>query len=371
MKVTFLLLFLWATISHAQITGKITTTTGEELPYVNVILYKSVDTSIVSGTFSDNNGLFSLNMPSDGSYTVGLRSLGFQSFYSKPIEILVNQKNQNMGELTMREASNELNELVVTSKKDFIQQTSTDKVINVQNSIMTKGSSTLQILERLPGVIIDKRNNNLSLNGQNGVVILINGRTTPLSSSEILTMLNSMNGDNIHKIELITSPTAEYDAQGNALINIVLKRNDKNGTNLNLSTSAGYGYREKAATTLNFTHFHNKTNYFMAYSFLHDVGKSSWQAKAFVDIPAAGGYYYSDFYSGMYQNNNAHNLSTGFDHQLNSKTQYGANLNFIYANTNPSVKNDALYDFKTSDLFYMKSISTADNIWKICFHRLF
>jgi iron complex outermembrane recepter protein len=371
-KMTLAATFLAYSI-QAQITGKITNKVGEVLPFVNVVLYKAVDTSIISGAFSDENGLFSLKTPSDtygtsrdnreGGIVVGFSSIGFASIFSK--HIFEQNENVDLGTIVLLEETNTLDEMVVREKKNFIQNTPTGKVINVQNSLMTKGSSALQILERLPGVIIDRRNNSLSLNGQNGVSILINGKTVRLSLNEIVAMLNGMTGDNIEKIELITSPTAQYDAEGGAgLINILLKKNENEGTNLNVSSTLGYGYREKGAASFSLTHGRKKANYYASYSFLHDRNKTSWQADAKVDIPAIGGYYKSDYFSTTFEKKQSHNLSMGFDFKPNPKTLWGGNMNYMNANTNPTVENDGIYDFKTANYLRLKSVSTGENQWQ-------
>jgi biopolymer transport protein ExbD len=89
-------------------------------------------------------------------------------------------------------------------------------VINVQSSITSAGSTALDVLERSPGVVVDRQNNILSMNGKQGVMVMLNGRLTRLPLDAVMQILSGMQAGNIEKIELITSPPAKYDAEGNA-----------------------------------------------------------------------------------------------------------------------------------------------------------
>ena len=354
---------LMATTTYGQITGKIINKTNEAIPFVNVVLYQANDTTIVKGTNADEKGMFSLSSTKEGVFLIGISSVGYQSMFTKPITIAIQNEAVDIGVLQMADNVNALTEVVVSAKKDLIQTTPVGQVINVQSSIMTKGSSALQVLERLPGVIIDYRNNSFSLNGQSGVAVMINGRTVRLSLTEVMAMLNGMNADNIDKIEIITSPTAQYDAEGGAgLINIVLKKNEYEGTKLNFSSTLGYGFREKASTSINVSHGTKNSNYYASYSMLHDGAKSSWQAYGALNFPTLGGAYTCSFYSATVNLKNSHNLSLGFDHKLNPKTLVGGSVTYLNSTTKPNVQSDGFYDFQSGNYFAMKINSLGNNL---------
>ncbi|MDR6562779.1 MULTISPECIES: TonB-dependent receptor domain-containing protein [unclassified Arcicella] len=366
MKTNALLLIIAisiATTSYGQITGKIINKTNEAIPFVNVVLYQASDTLILKGTYTDEKGVFSLPLVKEGVFLIGVSSVGYQSMITKPITVSLQNEALDIGVLQMVENINTLNEVVVSTKKNLIQTTPVGQVINVQSSLMTKGSSALQVLERLPGVIIDYRNNSFSLNGQSGVAVMINGRTVRLSLTEVMAMLNGMNADNIDKIEIITSPTAQYDAEGGAgLINIVLKKNEYEGTKLSFSSTLGYGFGEKAAASINLSHGTKNSNYYASYSMLHDEAKSSWQAYGALNFPALGGAYTSGFYSATINLKNSHNLSLGFDHRLNPKTLVGGSITYLHSTTKPNVQSDGFYDFQSGNYFAMKINSLGNNL---------
>jgi iron complex outermembrane recepter protein len=363
--ISFTTLLFFSSYSIAQITGTVISQKKERISSVNVVLYKSVDSIAVMGTSTDEKGFFSMAIPVNGKYFVAFSSIGYQQYNSISFIITKEIKTFDLGEQILSEEAKSLNDVLVSSRKKLIQNTPLGTTVNVQSSLMTKGSSALQVLERLPGVIIDRRNNNLSLNGQSGIAVLINGRQVRLSVNELIAMLNGMSGDNIQKIELITSPTAKYDAEGGAgLINIVLKKNENEGTSLNVASTLGYGWGEKASTALSLTHGRKKINYYTTYSYLHDHSKSSWQAIGNVDMPFAGGNFYTDFFSTTKELKNTHNLLFGFDYRPNSKNFLGVNINYMNSNSKPVVNNNAVYDFTSGNYFRLLSVSNGKNVWQ-------
>jgi len=225
--------------------------------------------------------------------------------------------------------TNQLRAIIVRGAKPLFQQQINGTVVNVGNSILTKGSSVLEVLERSPGVVIDRRSNAISLNGKNGVLVLIDGKQLRMSMDQLVDLLNSMPADNIEKIELLTSPPANYDADGNAgIINIVLKKNRKTGTNGSLSIAGGYGYREKASASLNLSHNTRNVDVYGTYSFSHDRSAMDWHAKSTQDLPLIGGATYADFLSTIKPVSNSHNASIGIDARLNPRTTIGSSVSY-------------------------------------------
>ena len=119
----------------------------------------------------------------------------------------------------------------------------------------------MDILQRCPGVSLNGQDNSLSMSGKTGVVVMINGKLSRLPTAAIVQMLGGMASDNIEKIELITNPSAKYDAEGDAgMINIVMKKNKNFGTNGSFSLSEGYGFTPKASAALNLNHRTDKVS---------------------------------------------------------------------------------------------------------------
>ena len=142
--------------------------------------------------------------------------------------------------------NHQIQEVDVVAKKPVYELKVDRMVVNVENSITSSGNTALEVLEKSPGVVVDRQNNGISLVGKSGVMVIINGKRTPLPVDAAIQMLDGMNADNVKRIELITTPPAKYDAEGDAgIINIVLKKHEDFGTNGSFNLGAGVAKREK------------------------------------------------------------------------------------------------------------------------------
>lgn len=358
MKSLLLIITMFSSFTlSAQITGKVTNPKAEPVPFANVVLLSAQDSSIVTGTATEETGNFLLRPKTTGMFFLRISSIGYQNYQSKAFDF--NNSPVQIPQIQVIEENNALNEVTVSAKKDLIQNTPTGKVINIQSSLMTKGSNALQVLERLPGVISDKRNNQFSLNGQTGVTILFNGRRVPMSMEELMNLLESTLADNIEKIELITSPTAQYDADGGAgIINIIFKKNENEGTRLNLSATAGYGYREKALSSISVSHGFKKANLNVSYSFGHNHDYSGYRGQGTSIFPFIGGFN-STIFGGLTDRiQQTHNLNMQAEFRPTTKTSYGAEFSLATGRTNNKV--DILGDRIMPDGSFMGSSGTSE-----------
>jgi outer membrane receptor protein involved in Fe transport len=141
--------------------------------------------------------------------------------------------------------------------KPFIEQQIDKTVVNVENSVVSAGSTAIEILEKSPGVTVDK-DGNISLKGKQNVMVMLDGKPTYMSSSDLANMLRNMQSTQLDKIEIMTNPPAKYDAAGNAgVINIRLKKNQNLGFNGSANLGLGYGFyqslpKENAGLNLNY-----------------------------------------------------------------------------------------------------------------------
>src|SRR4029078_12247028 len=127
--------------------------------------------------------------------------------------------------LQLSKGSGNLKEVVVTTRKPAIEVRADKTILNVEGSINSVGQDALELLRKSPGVLVDK-DDNLSLSGRNGVQVYIDGRPSPLTGSDLAAYLKSLQSSQIEAIEIISNPSAKYDAAGNAgIINIRLKKN--------------------------------------------------------------------------------------------------------------------------------------------------
>ena len=241
MKIQLLLLaLLVTTTASAQLTlsGSVMDTDSAPLPYTNVLLLRAADSSFVQGGLTDNSGLFTLQAPA-GNYLVSVSALGYTTYFGQPFTL---KTDQELPPIRLGNGGVDLSEITVTAQQPLLVRQIDRTVINVADQPTTAGLSALEVLERSPGVFINRQNGAISMAGKDGVNVLINGRANYIDASGLADFLAGLSADNIQKIELITTPPANFDAQGNAgFINIVLKELPDEGLNGNYNATVGYG----------------------------------------------------------------------------------------------------------------------------------
>lgn len=332
MKRFFTLLALWGglvTIAQAQITvkgkvtGRISDKQNKIVEFATVTLLRAKDSTLVKGMLSDANGKFDFENLTEGSYLVGVSQLGYQKFFSPKFTISPENQLIDLKSIQLSEATQELKEVSVRASKPFIEQQIDKTVVNVENSVVAAGSNALEVLERSPGVTVDK-DGNISLKGKAEVRVMIDGKPTYLSNQDLANLLRNTQANQMEAVELITNPSAKYDAQGNAgIINIRMKRNQNMGLNGSTTLGAGYGRYEKVNGSLNLNYRKNKLNLFGNYN--------TNKRRRFQELELTRKFYngtevanYFDQASDAKQNSYGHNLKAGADYFINRKTTIGA-----------------------------------------------
>ncbi|MBS7252816.1 TonB-dependent receptor domain-containing protein [Flavobacterium branchiicola] len=162
---------------------------------------------------------------------------------------------------------NVLDEIVITKKKVLYTQKSDRLVFNVENSIVSEGGTALDVLSRAPGVIVSQ-DGDLSIRGQQGVAVMINGKLTQLSQKELANYLKSTTSSNIKQIEVITNPSSKYDATGKAgIINIILKKPGTGGLKGTAFASYGRGRKNRTNSGVNLSYNKDKFGVYGNYSY--------------------------------------------------------------------------------------------------------
>ncbi len=252
--------------AQKQISGTVEDGNGA-LAYVNVLLLQPSDSSLVTGNLTDEKGVFFLDDIEAGEYLLQTHMVGFQNQYSEKFSLEDKSGVYNFPKITLLESTSELNEVQIVAKRALIEQKIDRMVVNVSNSVTSAGNTALEILRRSPGVVVNVQTNSISMSGKGGVVVMINGKISRIPMDALIAMLDGMSSDNIDKIELIHTPPANFEAEGNAgFINIVLKKNQNDGLNGGYSLNAGYGMREKFGGSLNLNYRKKKVNVFGDYS---------------------------------------------------------------------------------------------------------
>jgi len=233
----------------AKLSGKITDERGESIAYVMVTLLTYPDTNTVKNIQTDFEGNFLFENIKAGNYMLSVHMVGYKTMKTAKFEF-VNQE-LNFPIIKLESLTKQLNEVKIEVKKPFVEFKADKTVINVEGSIVSSGNTVLEVLEKAPGVTVDRQNEQIKLNNKSGITVMIDGKTNFLSGTDITTLLSNMGSDQIATIELITNPSSKYDAAGSAgIINIKLKRNKAFGTNGNLSLNTGQGIMPDAPSDL-------------------------------------------------------------------------------------------------------------------------
>ena len=262
-------------VSYAQNAGKINgiIKDGNEktLESATISLIKATDSSVVKVAVADKAGRYQFENIATGKYLVNVSATGHDAGYSSLVEVKQGNDAIEVPVIVLQPATKSLGAVVVTSKKPLIEQKIDRMVINVEASVTNVGSSALEVLEKSPGITVDK-DGNISLKGKQGVVVLIDGRPSYLSGADLANMLRSMTSAQLDQIEIMTNPPAKYDAAGNAgVINIKTKKNKQYGYNGSVSATYGQGRYNRDNESLNFNYRNGKVNLFTNLS--HNYGK--------------------------------------------------------------------------------------------------
>ena len=214
--------------AQLQVKGKVGIETGGALSYASVLLLNASDSSIVRGNVSQDDGSFSIDVTEEGHYLLSISAVGYHHVFTPSFELKKSNSPFDHGIISAIERTEELNEVVVDGERPMFEQKIDRTVINVQSHISRAGGSALDVLQRSPGVTVDRMNSAITLAGKQGVRIMINGKTSRTPMSAVVQMLDGLNAESIDKIELITTPPSKYEAEGDAgMINIVMKKNGR------------------------------------------------------------------------------------------------------------------------------------------------
>ena len=228
--------FFTALVLSAQVSvaGKITDDKNQPLPYAGIALLAARDSQLVKGAWSDSTGAFAIPAVPPGEYRLMATLMGFETKYTEPFSVRPDSKSVS-ADITLQQANKVLGEAVVVAKRPLFEQKADRLIMNVENSPIASGGTALEMLQKMPGILVIQ--DRVTLAGSQSVQIWIDGK--PSHYADMNAVLRDMPGDQIDRIELITQPGAKYDAAGGAIINIILKRNADLGFTGTAALTAG------------------------------------------------------------------------------------------------------------------------------------
>lgn len=313
-------------VNSFQLKGALAGSGNQKTDDVTIQLLNAADRRIIKMEFPDASGNFVFDRIPGGNYLLLTQSMNFARYQSDTIRLT---SNRDLGKILLNRSENSLKEVVVTAARPLIQQQYDKTVINVASSLTSVGSTALEVLEKAPGITVDQ-NDNIAMRGRQGVLVMIDGKLVPMSGQDLANMLRSMSANQIEKIDLITNPSAKYDASGNSgIIDIRLKKGNNVGTNGTLGLSYGQGVYSKLNPSLNFNSRSKSLNVFGSYNYGYREDFNDLTIFRNFYTPAnqlTGGNNYINYFHFAFNN---HNLRLGADYNLGKKAIIGFTINGI------------------------------------------
>ncbi len=332
--ITFVLLSCFRTTAYGQagaLNGRVSDEKNNPVGFANVVLFKAADTIYVAGTISDEAGKFSLPTPVAGTYFLRINAISYQDVKTPVFAVTGPEFNKDFGTLQFKESAKTLKEVKVQALRPTIVQEADRMVVSVEGTALAAGNTAYDVLAKAPGVFIDQEGN-IQLNGRAGVTIMLDGKLTYLSARDLRTMLEGMPAENLKNIEIITNPSAKYDAEGSSgILNINLKKNEMRG--INGSTYASYRYNKMHGYSFggNLNHKTNNWNSFLVLDMARRVwGREATFTRVF-NNPESSTYF--DQVATEAGLRYAPAVRLGTDYSLNKNHSVGFMTNFTFQDT--------------------------------------
>ena len=310
MKLIIFTLMLAASTLQAQtfgVKGTVGSERGQPVSAATVMLYLSNDSALTKVTVCDTAGNFHLTAIGAGSYYIIIGAKGFRPYHSADIAVT---GPVVLPPVILQAQARQLTAVLVAAQKPLVEVKPDRTVFNVQSSIAATGVSAFDLLRKAPGVIIDNQNN-LIVEGKTGVKIYIDGKISLLGGEDLTNYLKTLQSTDIDAIEIITQPSARYEAAGTGgILNLRLKANKNYGTNGSLAAGYAIGRYSKYTASASLNHRTAKLNLFSSYS--NSTGKN----RSFINLDR--------FQSGHEYNQRSYNISNGQNHNLRAGMYYTA-----------------------------------------------
>lgn len=248
----------------ANIKGKIIEAQSKApLAYAAIRILKNSDSTLVSGGISDEKGQFSLEAPY-GDYHAIVEFLGYQAIKTPAFSVSAGKNSLDLGTISLSASAQNLQEVVVQGEKSSMELALDKKIFNVGKDLANAGGTASDILSNIPSVSVDGEGN-VKLRGSDNVRILIDGKPSGLVSFKGGAGLQQLQGSLVDKVEVITNPSARYEAEGmSGIINIVLKKDRRQGFNGSFDLIAGNPDNFGAGANVNYRK--DKINFFLNYA---------------------------------------------------------------------------------------------------------
>ena len=311
--------------SSSMITGFVKDSLGNHpIEFVNILLQNKLDSRKIEGTVSNKEGKFSFNNVLPGEYFIKLSFIGYKGKTIQAIKINKQNRILDLGTILLSDTTVTLQDVVVTSQKSLFSNTIDKKVYNVSQDIMSKSGSASDLLQNVPSVQVDI-DGGVTLRGSSNVLIMINGKTSPLMGRNQAAALQGIPANTIDKIEVVTNPSAKYKPDGTSgIINIVLKKNKDAGLNGIVNGNVGLNNRYNGGFHLNYNS--GDFNVFGGYNLRRDNRKRlNTDNRTQIDSASI----YNENTTANYAPF-SHFVTLGADYSYDNSNRFGISGNYFY-----------------------------------------
>ncbi|SJZ64751.1 TonB-dependent receptor [Sediminibacterium ginsengisoli] len=305
-----LLFFLGA--SAQQLSGSVSDQLSKApLPNASVQLTNAKDSTLVLRTTTDTKGRFSFRVAADNRYNLKVEYTGYQTLTQNgilpgtPLTLAMQLENKQLQGVTVS----------ATAQKPFITMAADKMTLNVANSPIAAGGNAYDVILRAPG--LTEQNNSLNLNGKS-VNVLIDGRPANLTGEQLKTMLSNMPAAGISKVEVMSNPSARYDAQGASIINIILAKNQNFGVNGTFTQGVGIGNYLRGNSGLSLNYRNRNVNVYGSYDYMHIKQKSQINSSRFLSASS-----HIETEETEIRNRNNHAYKLGLDYDISKRSSAG------------------------------------------------
>jgi outer membrane receptor protein involved in Fe transport len=310
------------TTGEGRITAKVVDASNNQtVPFASAIVIDRKTKAVIKGAQTDVDGNLVLTGLPKGVFSFKVSYLGYQTMVRDSISISDTNKEIKFGTINMKPSKGTaLNEVTITAPKSTMQMGIDKKIFSVDQSLVSEGGSASDLLQNVPSVQTDIEGN-VSLRGSSGVRVLIDGKPSLIAGGNVAQILQSIPASSIESIELITNPSAKYDAEGQSgIINIVLKKNKKLGLNGSVALTAGNQDNYNANANLSFQN--SKVNLYGNYSYRYGnrLGGGYNNITYLNGLGLTGPTGYADQITDSRSLDKGHNMKAGIDYYLTDKS---------------------------------------------------
>ena len=321
-----------AQMKNGKITGTVIDGNTKTIESATITLVRVSDSSVAKMSVADKTGNYSFDGVAEGSYFVSITAVGHEKGLSPAFTINSGNPSMVLKTIELIPAAKTVAGVTVTARKPLVEQKIDRMIVNVEAAVTNVGATAMEVLEKSPGVTVDK-DGNISLKGKQGVQIYIDGRPSYLAGTDLANYLRNMSASQLEQIELMTNPPAKYDAAGNAgIINIKTKKTKQFGYSGSLSSTWAQGRYAKLSESANFNYRKNKVNLFTNLSFSDRKNFQNLDIqRKFIDNSTKEVKSLFDQTGRLRDGGQSFNGKLGFDYFANKKTTVGLVLNGFHS----------------------------------------